>query len=804
MKKYFQTTREDIYKTVFSDMDVKNCERLELDKILYAVSEYAVLDGTKEQILSLSPSTDVNFVRKELDCVEECDKLLYTYGIGKIEYFKNPEEILVRAEKGSALSCKELLELNALLRSARIAFESVARIADEDIKILREKCNKLYFDRGLEDDVQSKILSDDTLSDFASDRLYTIRTKIRSLNERIRETLSEYLSKDRKFLQDGIITIRNDRYVIPVKAEYKNQVKGFVHDRSQTGATFFIEPEYVLELNNELIALTIDERDEIEAILLSLSKRFGAMKEQLFKDIEILFDLDGHYARAEYAYKLHCKKQRVNVNGHLKIVKGRHPFIDPKKIVPVSIELGKDYDFFILSGANTGGKTVTLKMCGLFCLMTECGLFVPAAEGSDIPVYERVFCDVGDSQSIEENLSTFSSHLLNVINICKEVNDSSLVLIDELGGGTNPDEGQALAKAVVKYLVKMGCKGIVTTHFTPLKEFAYTLDRVENACMEFDSNTLKPLYSIKIGLAGASNALAISKRLGLNEEILNDAYGFLSEGAKNFENVLRRTEDSRIEAEEKLKKVQNLENELNERIAKVKAQSELLDKEREKISRSARVESRRIIAERTERAEEILRNIENIFQAEEITQNNLIKARTLKNQLQEICFEEEGKTPSVTAYVQADKNNLKAGLTVFVKALQSTGRVVSYSALKDEAEIICGNMKLRSKSSGLQIVGKSEAPKQKVKIVKNIPISAPLLEINVLGMTVEEALYEVDNFIDKAVTDNLEEIKVIHGVGTGRLQKAITAHLKKHKNVLSFRYGKYGEGETGVTIIKLK
>lgn len=785
-------------------MENKNYQKLELDKILLSVSNFAVTDKGRLKILDTKPFKKVEEVRLLLDCTAECDKILYTHGAGKVEFFGSVEDNIERASKGSALSCSELLDTNALLRSARMAYENINRINDESIIIMREKADRLYFDKALEDDISEKIVSVEQVSDFASDRLYSIRSRIRSLNEKIRVKLSEYLSKDARYLQDGIVTIRNDRYVIPVKAEYKNQVRGFVHDRSQTGATFFIEPEYVLELNNELIALTIDEREEVETILRSLSKRIGNLKDSLFADIEILADIDACLARAEFGYQKKCTKPEINGRGYINIIKGRHPLLDKDKTVPVSIELGKNYDFLLLSGANTGGKTVTLKMCGLFSLMAQCGLFVPASEGSSLAVFDIIFCDIGDSQSIEENLSTFSSHVLNIKNICDGVTVNSLVLIDELGGGTNPDEGQALAKAIVTHFLKIGCKGIVTTHFTPLKEFAYSNDRIENASMEFDAQTLKPLYRIKIGLPGASNAIAISRRLGLGEKILNDALNFMTEGARNFENVLKSAEESRVKAEEKLSAVQSLENEWKRKVDEVNKKIEEINREKEKISRSARSETRRIIAERCETADEILKELENIFKAEEISQSDLIKARTLKNKLSDISYEEEEIKNKISGFIPANRANLKCGATVFIEKTQSRGQVIFISNKKDEIEVLCGSIKMHCKFADLQIISGYEQKKEKTKVIKHMPPSRPLLEINVLGMTVEEALYEVDNFIDRAVTDNLEEIKVIHGVGTGRLKNAIAQHLKGKKNVESFRLGKYGEGETGVTVIKLK
>lgn len=786
-------------------MDTRSIEKLELNKILASAANFAVLESGKKLILDCQPSTDIEEVRRRLTLTGECDRLLYIYGIGKIEQFNENLDMLIRAKKGSALSCGELLEVAALLRSVRIAYTSISKISDGGIILVREIANNLYFDRALEDDITDKIINAETVSDHASDKLFSIRSKIKSLNERIKAKLSEYVSgKDAEFLQDSIVTIRNDRYVIPVKAEHKSHVRGFIHDRSKTGATFFIEPESVLELNNELIALTIDEREEVEVILKMLSARVGALSAELRRDIEILAELDSLFAFAEFGYSLKCTEPKVNNRGYINIIKGRHPLIDKNKVVPVSVELGANYNFLLLSGANTGGKTVTLKMSGLFCLMAACGMFVPAAEGSAVAVFDSVFCDIGDSQSIEESLSTFSSHIENIIKICRKVQKNSLVLIDELGGGTNPDEGQALAKAVVKRLLDSGCKGIVTTHFTPLKEFAYSVDGMENASMEFDATTLKPLYSIKIGLPGASNALAIARRLGMDESILQDAVGFLSEGARNFENIVRRAEESRVEAESKLVEAEHMMHEWQKKVDAANRLTDELNREKEKIARTARSESRRIISERTERAEEILEEIEQIFKNKNLTENELIKARTLKNKLKESAFEEESEKSKVTAYQPATADNIKPGVRVFIKPMETRGQVVSFNKSKGESEVLCGNIKMHLKLKDLQIIGKESNIEPKVKVVKTIPREQPVLEINILGLTVGEALYEVDNFIDRAVTDNLVEIKIIHGVGTGKLRSAIWEHLRRHKNVESYRLGKYGEGETGVTFVKLK
>ena len=791
-------------------MNTRFFEKLELNKVLAQCANFAVLSSAKQMIAEEVPSSDLKEVRERLARTQEADILLFRFGASGVEYFDDVTDLLSRAEKGSTLSCAELMQVNALNRSARIAQTSVFSFAGEEITFIKADCARLYYDARLEDDINFAILSDGEINDHASEKLFDIRTKIKSLNARIRSKLTEYITgPTAAYLQDATVTMRNDRFVIPVKAEYKNRVRGFVHDRSQTGATFFIEPEYVLEMNNELIALTIDEREEVERILKSFSKRFGAIADRLRADEELLAALDCCYAKAQYAYSLKAINPQVNRRGYIDIVKGRHPLIDKERIVPVSVELGKDYNFLLLSGANTGGKTVTLKMVGLFCLMAACGLFIPAAEGSCVGVFDNVFCDLGDSQSIEESLSTFSSHIKTVIEIVNGVNADSLVLIDELGGGTNPDEGQALARAVVEKLLSCGCKGIVTTHFTALKEFAFGADGIENASMEFDSATLKPLYRIKIGMPGSSNALAICRRMGLDEGVLEKAVSYLSEGGRAFENIVRSAEDSRVKAEQLVAENERLRAKLKDEIAETEKRADALERERAKLLAGAKAESRRLINERAAEAEELLSEIEDIFKKEEISESDLIKARTLKNKIKDAAYRADEAPERKTTYTPADKNNLREGARVFVKPMQTEGVVTSYSQGKGEAEVTCGSMKLRCKPADLLIIenapqGGAVKRADSVKVVRKIPVSQPVLEINVLGLTVPEALYEVDNFIDRAVTDNLEEIKVIHGVGTGKLRKAIAEHLKRHKNVESFRAGKYGEGETGVTFIKLK
>ncbi len=771
---------------------------LELDKILQSAASFAVLDAAKEAVLALRPVYALDDARRALDETEEASLLLFTLGAGRIEYFPPLGDALERAEKGATLSCAELLAAARALRSLRLFAESV-EISDGRTPMFSELAAQVYFDRALEREIGEKILSEDTVADTASEALYAIRSEMRALGERIRARLAQYLTGDeKKYLQDGVVTVRGDRYVIPVKAEYKRSVRGFVHDRSQSGATVFIEPEEVLEMNNELRDLAIDEQEEVERILKDLSRRLGLQRERLTGSVARVVEADTYYARAEYCYKLRCVKPVLDGKGVVAIFKGRHPLLDPKKAVPVSVGFGEDCGFLLLSGANTGGKTVTLKMCGLFCLMATCGFFVPAAEGTRLSVHE-VWCDVGDSQSIEENLSTFSSHILHLKEILEGAGAGDVVLIDEPGGGTDPEEGQAIARAVLLTLLEKGCRGIVTTHYSALKEFAYEHDGLMNGCMEFDAEDHRPLYRFRKGAPGSSNALAICTRLGLGEEVVGLARSFLSEGARAFEKTLRAAEESRVRAEETAREAARLKEAWETRTAQLEKDEEKLRKEREKFLTSSRAEARRIVAERTARAEELLSEIEEIFQKETLEEHDLIRARTLKNKMGE---EEREEVPVRADPV--DPKTLRAGDFVRIGSMGTQGTVVAFQPAKGTAEVQAGALKVRVKLSDLFPATRTEE-KPKIRVTRDVTAPADTKnEINLIGMTTSEMEPELEKFLDRAVLANLPEVRVVHGMGTGKLRAAVHALLKKHHRVASFRLGKYGEGESGVTIVTLK
>ena len=779
----------------------EHAKRLELDKILSACAAHAVLQEGRERVLAAEPAADILSARERLDLTEEAGILLFTLGTGKVEEFPDCTQPLERAEKGSVLSIAELLGIARLLRSARVLYHAVRAFSDERIVKMRTLTEHLMFDRNLEEDIGRKIVSENELSDHASEKLFSLRSQIRLLGERIRSRLQGYLAgEERKYLQEGIVTVRGDRYVVPVKAEYKRSIRGFVHDRSQSGATVFIEPEEVLEMNNELRSLMLDEREETERILAELSRAVGRMSGALRADTGILAEADSYYARAEYGYAIKGVKPVLTTNGAVEIVKGRHPLLEAGKAVPVTLSVGEKYRFLLISGANTGGKTVTLKMCGLFCLMAACGLFVPAAEGTRLSVFDSVRCDVGDSQSIEENLSTFSSHVAHLKEILESATERSLVLIDEPGGGTDPEEGAALAQAVLSELLRRGCRGIVTTHYSALKEFAYSADGIENGCMEFDAADFRPLYRLKIGAPGSSNALLICTRLGLPERTVAEARSYLSEGARSFEHTLRAAEGSRVQTEAAMQSAKAMQREWEARLAELGKEEEKFRRERERFLTSSKAEARRIVAERTADAEALLAEMEKIFEKEHYSEADLIRARTLRNKLENAPTEEE----PVRA-VPVDAKTLKAGDRVMVGSLGTEGVVLSVRREKGVCEVQTGVLKASVKLSDLYRARPAGKEGERVQVTRQL-VDRPVVkrEINLIGMTTGEGVEEAEAFLDGAVVANLHEVRIVHGVGTGKLRAAVHEMLRRHPRVESFRLGKYGEGENGVTVVTLK
>jgi DNA mismatch repair protein MutS2 len=783
----------------------KTLNSIEYFKIMQSVAQFGTLDSTKSALGNFLPVNCFSEASNLLSKTSEAYKLLYTYSVSSIYYFEDINEEIKRVNAGGTLNMGELLKISSALRCARILRTSIEKINDETITLIPEIASRLYYNHEFEKEITDKIISPDEMSDNASAKLASIRRSIKSINTKIRERLNSYMRGGfGKYLQENVVTIRQDRYVVPVKSEYRSMVKGFIHDQSASGSTVFIEPEQVLELNNELKRATLDETNEINRILAELSSRITFMADALIYNSENISEIDSFYARAEYSFKNKCTYPVLNDKGYINIKKGRHPLISLDKVVPVSITLGNDYNFLLITGPNTGGKTVTLKLTGLISLMAMSGLFIPAEEESSVSVFSNVFCDIGDEQSIENNLSTFSSHITNIIDILNNIDEKSLVLLDELGAGTDPEEGSALALSIIEKLLSKNCFGIITTHYSRLKEFAVVSKKIENASMEFDTKTLSPLYKLNIGIPGSSNAIDIAKTLGLDTEIILNALSHLSTEQVSYENVIKRAEQSRREADELKHELEIIKKSEQDALNAIEEEKNRITVEREKIRNGARAEIKRIVADKLADAEEIIDELKKIIRESELNARSVVRAGELKNRLKNskyLDYQEEEPFELKPVSIK----DLSVNDKVYVKSFGSYATVVNVKLQKGEIEVAVGVVRSKVKINDLFNLIKTKQPVNNVKIFRSSMTNEnSVSEINVVGQTSLEAEENVKNFIDKSVMLGLEEIKIIHGVGQGILIKTIREMLRNEKSVESFRRGKYGEGENGVTIVKLK
>lgn len=782
----------------------KTLKSIEYDKIMQSVSDFAVLYNTKKSIVDFSPVCDFNLAKDLLDKTEESFKLLYDYSVGGVYFFDDISDELTRADAGGTLNNAELLRIASALKSARLLKTSIQTVNDNTLVKIPEIASRIYVNHEFEKEITDKIISAEEISDNASIKLASIRRSIKNINVKIRERLNSFVrGAFGKYLQENVVTIRQDRYVIPVKSEYRSFVKGFIHDQSSSGSTVFIEPEQVMELNNELKKATLDEKEEIIRILADLSYRVTFMSDALRYNTENISEIDKFFARAEYSFKNKCSKPILNNEGIIDIKKGRHPLISNDRVVPVDVKLGDNYNFLLITGPNTGGKTVTLKLTGLFPLMASSGLYIPASEESKVSVFSNVFCDIGDEQSIEQNLSTFSSHIKNIINIISSIDDKSLVLLDELGAGTDPEEGSSLALAIIERLLEKNCFGIITTHYSKLKEFAVVNDNIINASMEFDAKTLSPKFKLNVGIPGSSNAIDIAKTLGLDEKIIANAISHLSSEQVNFENVLKEAEKAKRQADDMQVQLDKILIEQKEKLRLIEEEKQKISIEREKIYTNARFETKRIVADKLSEAEEIIDELKSILKKVGLESKDVFKAGELKNRLKNSKYlnYEEAEPFELIKTTQKD---LVVGNKVYVKSLGAYAKLLSVKIKKGEAEVVVGNLKSIVKIEDIYNSEKDADKKPTVQIYKSVNNMPKNNEINVIGKTSLEAEDAVKNFIDLAVLNGLEEIKIIHGVGQGVLLKTIRNYLSNEKNVLEFRRGKYGEGENGVTIVKLK
>ena len=788
----------------------KHYDALELGSVLNMLAQEAASDDAKNKAAELVPAAEIGEAELLLSQTEDAFSLIARFGGPSFSGLKNVNNAVSRAAAGGELNTSELLSIAGTLRAVRSLYEWYGHCSSVGTKL------DFFFDsitvnKYLEEKIFSSILSEDEIADRASDELYEIRRKMRAKSNSVREKLDSIIHSThyQKFLQEPIVTQRSGRYVVPVKAEHRSDVPGLVHDMSSSGATVFIEPVSVVDANNEIKILESREREEIRRILFELSAEAGNFSESIKCSYESAVMLDLIFAKARLAYKMKASRPLLNKNGYIDLKKARHPLLDPKKAVPVDISLGGEYDTLVITGPNTGGKTVSIKTIGLLTLMAMCGLLIPAADRSEISVFEKILVDVGDEQSIQQNLSTFSSHMVNIIEIMKETNENSLVLIDELGAGTDPVEGAALAVAIIEKLRSKGAKIAATTHYAELKAYALETPGVTNGSCEFDVETLRPTYRLLIGVPGRSNAFAISEHLGMDKSVIDEAKRLVGSENKSFESVLEKLEETRRELENEKEKAQRAVETADK--MKRKAQSEkdraaqLVNNELEKAKR----EAEKIISSAKRQSADFLLRLDQLKKeadASNAAQTARKTRREIKNRLGEM---EETVNPRRLADAWDEDYKLPRpvvpGDAVIIRSI-GEGEVLEVG--KSNVLVQSGMLKTRVKMSDLMLTKKKESPKQSKPAVlyrttskTDSDISS---EIDLRGKTVDEALHELTLFIDKCVLLNMHEIRIIHGKGTGALRAAVQQELRHHKNIADFRLGVYGEGESGVTIAHLK
>ncbi len=790
-------------------MQEKSLKVLEFYKIRDMLVERAASSLGKARCAALVPVSDIREIERMQAETEEASTLVARTGVQPISAFDDVQAQVARAKVGGILSPKDLLLCARLMQTARSVRRTLVGEKDEaeetETPHLVGLARALYPMRRLEEEIFAAILSEEEIADSASPGLASVRRKIRSANERIRDKLNGYLhsSSMARYLQDAIITMRQGRYVLPVRAEYRSQVPGIVHDQSSSGATLFIEPMAIVEINNDLRGLMGEERAEIEKILQRFSEEISQEAGALLENQRILAELDFIFAKGALARQMRAVQPKINEAGYIDIKRGRHPLIDPEAVVPSDLWIGKDFTTLVVTGPNTGGKTVTLKTVGLFTLMMQAGLQVPAMLGTELAVFDDVFADIGDEQSIEQSLSTFSSHMVNIVHILQNVTPRSLALFDELGAGTDPTEGAALAMSILDKLLSYKTRTLATTHYSELKAYALTHPGVENASVEFNVETLRPTYRLSIGIPGKSNAFEISRKLGLSEEIIGAAKEWLSGEQIRFEDVITTAEMHRQTAERERELAEEAHNETVRLRDQAEQERKKLEEQREKLLRKAREDARRILHSAQAEAEGIIRDLKKAAQEQNAKDREILEARRkLQGDLDKLA-EPMAKESAVSE--GAPLKSVTLGQTVRIPSLGCTGSVLTLPDKNGEVQLQVGLMKMKQPLSALRTAAQTEAPK-KEKGRRAIKVAAPQvsLELDVRGQLPEEALDNVDKYLDDCMMAGVSEVSIVHGKGTGVLRSEISQHLRHHPHVAEFRLGRYGEGETGVTIVTLK
>lgn len=793
---------------MYNDINKKHQKCLELDRVLSLVSKEAQISESRDAILSITPYYSLSEVQFALNQTDDAYKLAAKYGTPRFSNVKNISSALKRANNGGNLSLSELLQVAEVLRNVRGLVQYREQFSGVSTT-LDDYFDSLFPNKYFEEKIFSSIISEDTVSDNASVELAAIRKNIRRENQLIREKLDKLIKSQthQKHLQDAIITQRDGRFVIPVKQEHRSEIDGLVHDTSSSGATIFIEPTAVVEANNRIRILEAKERDEILRIIAELSSEAGTFSQSIEMSYAAMVEIDIRFAKANFAYNTKSSLPILNDNGVTDIKKARHPLIDKERVVPIDISLGKDFSALIITGPNTGGKTVALKTLGLFTLMTMCGLMIPAQDGSVVSVYEGVYADIGDEQSIEQSLSTFSSHIVNIIDILKLANNKCLVLLDEVGAGTDPVEGAALAVSIIERLLKLGAKVAATTHYAEMKMYALNTQGVENASCEFDVASLKPTYKLLIGIPGKSNAFAISKKLGMDSDIISNAQSFVSADDAKFEKMLENLELRRVELEKEKDRLNTLINENNELNSSLKEKNKKNLEEAEKIIENARQMAKSIVDDVSNKSEQIINELEKIKNEKNKKDfsNRVVDAKSrLRSQINKL---EADADPVVKRKKKSNLSPkaLSLGDNVLVMDIDKEGTIVSLPDSNGNALVRVGIMKMRVNINNLALTNKKTETQKIIKSVSESRATREVkTELDIRGFDTVEGIIELDRFIDNAIMTGLGNITVIHGKGTGALKNAVWQRLRSHKSVKSFRSGTFGEGEMGVTVIELK
>jgi len=789
-------------------MNDKAYRVLEYNKILDLLSAEAASAITKEMIGELLPSLELHQIKEMLAETTEAVSVIMRKGALPLGAFYDIRNSVYLAAKGGTLTMKQLLEILYNLQAARNAAAFLKSDLPE-LPIIRGLAEALSIRKQLEEDIDRCIISEDEMADAASPELRSIRRNIQRQNEAIRAKLNQILNSqdNRTFLQDAIVTMRQGRYVVPVKQEHKARFPGIVHDQSSTGATLFIEPQAIINLNNELREMELAEKVEMERILAELSAEVGAVRDELLNNQDIMVKLDFIFAKGKLSVKMKGTEPEINTVGVLRIKDGRHPLIAADKVVPISVVIGKDYTTLVITGPNTGGKTVTLKTVGLFVLMTQAGLHVPAGAGTEMPVLKKVFADIGDEQSIEQSLSTFSSHMTNIVNIVENSGRDTLVLLDELGAGTDPLEGAALAISILEHLQDKGVLAIATTHYTELKKYAISRKRVQNASMEFDVETLSPTFRLTIGTPGRSNAFEIAQKLGLKPVIIKHARNMLDQGDIEFEEVITSIEKDKKIAEEERDEAILLNLEMKKQKEQLDRERAKLEEQKEKILSKAREEAREMVREAKELADQVQKELRELEKSLDTKDRNR-RFEAVKKRVRDASDKYKERIAAAENPDPVSADELKIGDRVKVLSLDQKGSVLTLPDDKNELLVQVGQLKISVNLDNLSKIRdgakKKEEKASRYGSLYRSKVQSITPSINVRGSLLDDAIMDVDKYLDDAYIAGLKEVTIIHGRGEGILREGIQQMLKSHKHVAGFRKGAYNEGGDGVTVVELK